>query len=154
MKSVAMLCLLAGAPVGAADAPAFGLWTIDNVKQAAKELAAKLSPQGVASQKLADMGNYNFALVLRRQSGTSEVHQKMTDIFVIESGEADVVAGGQLVNPTNASPTDDPRGDAPSSEGGARQGCALHGDEGSAAVAPRVISPDRRASAGTAGSRG
>jgi mannose-6-phosphate isomerase-like protein (cupin superfamily) len=106
MKSVAMLCLLAGAPVGAADAPAFGLWTIDNVKQAAKELAAKLSPQGVASQKLADMGNYNFALVLRRQSGTSEVHQKMTDIFVIESGEADVVAGGQLVNPTNASPTE------------------------------------------------
>ena len=72
----------------------------------AKELAGKLSPQGLASQKLADMGNYNFALALRRQSGTAEVHMKMADIFVIESGEADLVTGGTVVNPTNSSPTE------------------------------------------------
>ena len=106
MKSLLMLFLLLGASVWAADAPAFGLWTVDNVKQAAKELVARLSPQGIASQKLADMGNYNFALALRRQSGSVEVHLKMADIFVIESGEADLVTGGTVVNPTNASPTE------------------------------------------------
>ena len=106
MKSIAMLLSLAGASVVAADAPTFSLWTADNVKQVAKELAGKLSPQGVASQKLADMGNYNFALALRRQSGTAEVHMKMADIFVIESGEADLVTGGTVVNPTNSSPTE------------------------------------------------
>lgn len=106
MKSIAMLLSLASASAVAADAPAFSLWTADTVKQAGKELAGKLGPQGVASQKLADMGNYNFALVLRNQSGTAEIHQKMTDIFVIESGEADLLTGGTLVNPTNSLPTE------------------------------------------------
>jgi mannose-6-phosphate isomerase-like protein (cupin superfamily) len=106
MKSIAMLLSLAGASVVAADAPTFSLWTADNVKQVGKELAGKLSPQGIASQKLADMGNYNFAVALRRQSGTAEVHMKMADIFVVESGEADLVTGGTVVNPTNASPTE------------------------------------------------
>ena len=106
MKSLAMLLLLAGASVGAADAPTFTLWTVDNVQQLAKELAAKLSPQGLASKKLADMGNYNFGLALRRQPGAVEVHQKMADIFVIEGGEADLVTGGTVVNPTNSSPTE------------------------------------------------
>jgi len=106
MKSIAMLLSLAGASAVAADAPTFSLWTADNVKQVAQELSGKLSPQGVASQKLADMGNYNFALALRRQSGTAEVHGKMADIFVIESGEADLVTGGTLVNPTSHSPNE------------------------------------------------
>ncbi len=104
MKSVAMLLSLFGASVGAADAPTFHLWTTDHVQQLAGELAAKLSPEGLASQKLADMGNYNFAMVLRRQSGTPEVHQKATDIFVIEHGEADVATGGELVNPGTVAP--------------------------------------------------
>lgn len=106
MKSIAMFLLLAGASVVAADAPTFSLWTKDDVKQAANELAAKLNPQGLASQKLADMGDYNFGLALRRQSGSVEVHQKMADIFVIESGEADLVTGGTVVNPTHSSPTE------------------------------------------------
>jgi mannose-6-phosphate isomerase-like protein (cupin superfamily) len=106
MKSIAMLLSLAGASVVAADAPTFSLWTADNVRRVANELAGKLSPQGLASQKLADMGNYNFALALRRQSGTAEVHQKMADIFVIESGEADLVTGGTVVDPTHSSPTE------------------------------------------------
>ncbi|MGB7762135.1 MAG: hypothetical protein WBL61_20045 [Bryobacteraceae bacterium] len=106
MKSIAMLLSLAGASVAAAEPPSFGLWTADTVNQVAKELAGKLGPQGVASQKLADMGNYTFALVLRRQTGTSEVHQKMADIFFVESGEADLVTGGTVVAPTNSSPTE------------------------------------------------
>ncbi|MGB9458575.1 MAG: hypothetical protein WCB12_21175 [Bryobacteraceae bacterium] len=106
MKSIAMFLLLAGASVVAADAPTFGLWTKDNVTQVAQELAAKLNPHGLASQKLADMGNYNFGLALRRQSGSVEVHLKMADIFVIESGEADLLTGGTVVDPTNSSPTE------------------------------------------------
>ncbi len=99
-----MLLLLSGASVVAADAPTFGLWTSGNVQQVAQDLAGKVDAQGVASEKLADMGNYNFALALRRQTGTAEVHQKMADIFVIESGEADLVTGGELVNPTTSAP--------------------------------------------------
>jgi mannose-6-phosphate isomerase-like protein (cupin superfamily) len=52
------------------------------------------------------MGNYNFGLTLRRQSGGVELHKKVADVFVIESGEADLVTGGTVVNPTNSSPTE------------------------------------------------
>jgi mannose-6-phosphate isomerase-like protein (cupin superfamily) len=90
----------------AADAPTFGLWNADTVKQVAQVLAGKLNAQGLASQKLADMGNYTFSLALRRQPGSVEVHMKMADIFVVESGEADLVTGGTVENPTNASPTE------------------------------------------------
>jgi mannose-6-phosphate isomerase-like protein (cupin superfamily) len=107
MISIAMLLSLAGASVvAAAGAPAFSLWNADTVKQVAQELAGKLSPQGLASKKLADMGNYNFGLALRRQSGSVEVHKKTADIFVIESGEADLVTGGTVVNPTESSPNE------------------------------------------------
>ena len=106
MKSIAMLLSLAGASVAAAGTPTFMLWNADSVKQAAHELADKLNAHGLASQKLGDMGNYNFGLALRRQSGAAEVHLKTADIFVIESGEADLVTGGTVVNPTNSSPTE------------------------------------------------
>jgi mannose-6-phosphate isomerase-like protein (cupin superfamily) len=106
MKSIAMLLLLAGVSIGAADAPTFQLWTKDNVQRIGKDLAAKLSAQGLASQKLGDMGNYNFALTLRNRPGAVEVHLKTADIFVIQSGEADLVTGGTVVEPTNSSPTE------------------------------------------------
>lgn len=106
MKSVPILLLLAGASAVVADAPTFSLWTNDAARQMSKGLAAKLSAQGIASQRLGDMGNYNFAMTLRRQSGVVELHQKMADIFVIEGGEADLVTGGTIVNPTNSSPTE------------------------------------------------
>jgi mannose-6-phosphate isomerase-like protein (cupin superfamily) len=106
MKTLAIALFLAGASVGAADAPTFKLWTPANLKQVGKELTAKLSPQGLASQKLADMGNYNFGLALRNQSGSAEIHANMADIFVIQSGEADLVTGGTVVDPTNSSATE------------------------------------------------
>jgi len=101
-----MLLSLAGASVVAANAPSFGHWTTDNIQQAAKELAAKLSPQGAASEKLADMGSYSFSLALRRESGGAEIHQKMADIFFVKSGEAELITGGTLKDPTSPSPNE------------------------------------------------
>jgi mannose-6-phosphate isomerase-like protein (cupin superfamily) len=106
MKSFALFLLLAGTAIQAAEAPAFALWTPDHLKQVGQELAGKLNAEGFASQKLGDMGNYNFGLVLRRQSGAAEVHQKAADLFVIESGEAILVTGGKLLHPANASPVE------------------------------------------------
>jgi len=106
MKSVPIFLLLAALSVGAADAPTFALWTGADAKQMAKDLAGKLNAQGLATQKLADLGNYNFGMTLRRKSGSVEVHLKMADVFVIESGEADLVVGGTVADPTNSSPTE------------------------------------------------
>ena len=106
MKSIAMLLTLAGASIAAAGTPTFMLWNVDTIKQVGKELAGKLNEHGLASRKLADMGNYNFGLALRRQDGAVEVHLKTADIFVIQGGEADLVTGGTVENPTNSSPNE------------------------------------------------
>jgi len=106
MKSALILLFLATLSIGAADAPTFSLWTPGNARQIGKDLSGKLNAQGSATQKLADLGNYNFGLTLRRQSGGAEVHLKTADIFVIEDGEADLVTGGAVVDPKNSSPTE------------------------------------------------
>ena len=93
-----MLFLLAGATALAADAPSFASWTPENAKQIGKELAAKLNPDGSASQSLANMGNYSFLMVLRQKTGAAEVHETMADIMFVESGEATLETGGTLVN--------------------------------------------------------
>jgi mannose-6-phosphate isomerase-like protein (cupin superfamily) len=117
MKSIAICLLLAGASVMVADAPTFTLWTTTKMHQEGQDLAGQLNAQGLASRKLADMGNYNLGLVLRHQSGEAEVHEKMADILVIEGGEADLDVGGKVVNPKSTGPNEI-RGSA--IEGGAR----------------------------------
>jgi mannose-6-phosphate isomerase-like protein (cupin superfamily) len=106
MKSALIFLFMAALSAGAADAPAFSIWTLDNARQIGKDLAGKLNSQGLATQKLADLGNYNFGLTLRRQSGGAEVHLKTADIFVIEGGEADLITGGAVVDAKNSSATE------------------------------------------------
>jgi len=98
--------MLAGAVVMAADAPTFGMWTPETAKQIGKELATKLNPDGSASRPLGNMGNYTFSMILRRQSGAAEIHEKMSDIMVVESGEATMVQGGKAVNPKPTAPNE------------------------------------------------
>ena len=81
----------------AADAPSFADWTSDNIKDVQKELATKLV-DGSASKVVANMGNYSFMMVLRKQTGLVEVHETQTDIMFVKSGEAILATGGKVVN--------------------------------------------------------
>jgi len=102
MKSIAIVLLAASAAL-AADPPSFALWTGASARQMEKDLTARLK-NGLASQPLGNMGNYTFGMTLRTQSGTAEIHEKMADIFVIESGEAIVATGGKLVDSRTSAP--------------------------------------------------
>ena len=85
-----MLLMAAGDPAG------FAVWTAADLKARAAALAAKMNADKLASDKLADYGNYNTQLAHREASGGAELHENFADIFVIESGEATVVVGGKI----------------------------------------------------------
>ncbi|MCC6395045.1 MAG: hypothetical protein IT167_30925, partial [Bryobacterales bacterium] len=54
-------------------------------------------PKGVPPDKAgAKFSNHSLALSQRDKDGIPEVHEKVTDIFVIESGEAQLLLGGQV----------------------------------------------------------
>jgi mannose-6-phosphate isomerase-like protein (cupin superfamily) len=85
-----MLLMAAGDPQG------FAIWTAADLKSRAAALGSKMGPDKLASDKLADYGKYNTQLAHREASGGAELHEKMADIFVIQSGDATVVVGGAI----------------------------------------------------------
>ncbi|MEO8027063.1 MAG: hypothetical protein ABI823_11340 [Bryobacteraceae bacterium] len=92
------LCLAPLAAASAADAPGVVIWKSGDLKAYQQKLAAKLSPQKVASEKINDFGNHYAMIAHREGTGEAEVHDMWTDLFVIETGEATLVIGGKLKN--------------------------------------------------------
>ena len=49
-----------------------------------------------ASEILSDLGNHKFEILRRDASGTGELHQNWTDVFIVQGGEATIVYGGKI----------------------------------------------------------
>ena len=94
----AALALPAGDPAG------FHVWTPVELKGYAKSLAPKVNDKHVASEVLARMDGYHFEVAHREGSGEGEWHEKEADIFVVQSGEATLVYGGELVDARTTAP--------------------------------------------------
>jgi mannose-6-phosphate isomerase-like protein (cupin superfamily) len=92
VRIIALSLLLTAACAYAAD---FTIWRASDVKAKERELAGKATPQRMASETLENYGNHLTMLAVRRGNGEPEIHEKMADIFVIESGEATLLVGGK-----------------------------------------------------------
>jgi mannose-6-phosphate isomerase-like protein (cupin superfamily) len=90
LKYIALLCL-AAASLGAATVD---ILSSKDLKEAANKLVAKKT--SFASQDLNQWGNHLSMLAYRAATGSSEVHEHVADIFVIESGEGTLLSGGKL----------------------------------------------------------
>lgn len=78
-----LLLALTLMPLLAANPPKFVYW-----------------PQGAPpanGPKGVKFDNHSLGVSHRDHSGLAEVHENQTDIMVIEKGEADLIAGGELV---------------------------------------------------------
>ena len=106
MKTLALALLLAGFALPAGDIPGFHLWKSAELKGFAKTLAPKMSDKKVASETIASYGNYSFMVAHREGSGEAEYHATQADIFVVQSGEATLVVGGQLVDGKTTAPNE------------------------------------------------
>ncbi|MEO7145045.1 MAG: cupin domain-containing protein [Bryobacteraceae bacterium] len=54
-----------------------------------------------AGPKSARFDNHSLSVSHRDKNGVAELHENQTDIMVVESGEATLVAGGEVVDPKN-----------------------------------------------------
>ena len=98
MKIIAAAVLTAALALPAGDPAGFHVWTPVELKGYAKSLAPKVNDKHVASEVLARMDGYHFEVAHREGSGEGEWHEKEADIFVVQSGEATLVYGGELVD--------------------------------------------------------
>jgi mannose-6-phosphate isomerase-like protein (cupin superfamily) len=73
------------------------IWTADELKTFSHSLASKMNSQKLAGQTLGDYGNHAAQVSHREADGVAELHVKQNDIFVVISGEASLVTGGEMV---------------------------------------------------------
>jgi len=92
LKYIALLCL-AAASLGAATVDIF---SSKDLREASNKLAAKKTT--FASENLKQWGNHLSMLAYRESTGSSELHEHVADIFVIESGQGTLLSGGKLTD--------------------------------------------------------
>jgi len=78
------------------------IYSAKQIQQMMRQLAQKQSR--FASLDLARHGTHYSLLAYRNATGSSELHEHETDIFIVESGSATLVTGGQIVHPHTTKP--------------------------------------------------
>jgi hypothetical protein len=87
LLALAVLLLPAALPAQTKTAPDGGviLW------------AKGVPPEGIKHKD--DFGNHILSISHRETNGRVELHQTKADVLVIQSGEADLVTGGEILEP-------------------------------------------------------
>jgi len=105
-KLIGTALLAAAYVLPAGDPPGLFIWKAAELKSFSKSLAPKINDKKVATQQLTAFGNYSFMVAHREGSGEAEYHATQADIFVVESGEATLVYGGNLVDGKTTAPNE------------------------------------------------
>ncbi len=105
-KLIAMALAAAACALPAGDPPGFFMWKSAELKGFSKSLAPKIDAQKVATQQLGAFGNYSFMVAHREGPGVAEYHATQADIFMVQTGEATLVYGGNLVDGKTTAPNE------------------------------------------------
>jgi mannose-6-phosphate isomerase-like protein (cupin superfamily) len=105
MKSK-LLVLFCALPLMAADPPGFVVWSASDLKGMDKKLSAKVDGQKFSSEQLDKFGNHYAMMAHREGDGSAELHEKDADIFVVQSGSATLIVGGEMVNAKTSAPNE------------------------------------------------
>jgi mannose-6-phosphate isomerase-like protein (cupin superfamily) len=95
---------VSAASLPAADAPAAVVWPSAELKAYAQKLSPKVDAGKFASDRLGSYGNHYMLIAHREGDGSAELHEKEADIFVVQSGAATLVVGGELVGGHTTAP--------------------------------------------------
>ena len=96
MKTLLFLVILS--PVFAADPPGLVVWKGTDLANAEKKLDERKS----AVEELSNSDDARLFVVHLEADGDAEMDEENSRLFVLESGEATLVAGGQMVKPKAA----------------------------------------------------
>jgi mannose-6-phosphate isomerase-like protein (cupin superfamily) len=92
LSSAILFIGLATSSAAAADPPGYVVWS--------KGLPPEGSPQKI------QFDHHSWSLAHREKSGIVESHLTRTIVMVVQSGEATLVVGTEVVDPKNTSPTE------------------------------------------------
>jgi len=98
------LAALHAPSLAAAEPGPATVWTAATLKGYAKTLAPKMSAGKVATERLTSYGNHYTLVAHREGDGEAELHEHEADLFVVESGAATLVSGGELVGGRTTAP--------------------------------------------------
>ena len=102
-----VLAVLASAAfplLAAAEIPGVVVWSASELKAYGKKLAPKVNEKKLAIERLAAFGNHSTLVGHRAGDGESELHETQADFFVVQSGEATLVVGGEVVEGKTTAP--------------------------------------------------
>ena len=63
-----------------------------------------VSPQGVTHKD--NFGNHGLSITVHDKSGIAEVHQATADVMIVQSGEATLIYGGEVVDAKQTAPNE------------------------------------------------
>jgi mannose-6-phosphate isomerase-like protein (cupin superfamily) len=101
---MAALVLAAATLAAAAEPEGIVVWKSAELKAYGPKLAKKINEKKVADERIAKWGNHLAIIAHREGDGESEVHDGQADIFVVQSGEATLVLGGEVVGGRTTAP--------------------------------------------------
>ena len=90
----------------AADPAGFAMWSASDLKATEKKMTGKVDAQKIAGQSFANYGNHMISMSHREGPGIAELHVRVADIFVVQSGEATLVVGGTIPNSKTSAPNE------------------------------------------------
>jgi mannose-6-phosphate isomerase-like protein (cupin superfamily) len=103
-KTAVVLCSFAGLVVAAGDPAGFVLLKSSDLKSIDKQLGQKLTPQKTATQQFDNFGSHSMLIAHMEGSGQAEIHENVTDVFIIQSGEANLTVGGKVLGGQTTAP--------------------------------------------------
>jgi mannose-6-phosphate isomerase-like protein (cupin superfamily) len=121
-KHVLPAALALTVPLMAAEPAGFVVWPGAELKGYGRKLAPKMNAGKVASERLASFGNHLAMIAHREADGEAEVHEGQADVFVVQTGEATLVVGGEVVGGKTTAPGEIR---APSIKGGEQRKLAV-----------------------------
>jgi mannose-6-phosphate isomerase-like protein (cupin superfamily) len=104
MKRIATL--LFPALLTAAEPAGFVYWSSKDLKAYEQKLMPKMNERKLADETLGSWGNHRAMVAHREADGEAEVHETVVDFFVVQSGEATLVVGGEIVGGKTTAPNE------------------------------------------------
>lgn len=104
MKTYSMLLTFALglSPAFGADRGGVDYYSAAQLQELGKTLSteAQSKPTGLATHPLENYLNDSTLMAHRTKSGSAELHKHAADLFVVVAGEAKLVSGGTMVDPS------------------------------------------------------
>ena len=101
LASVSVLALSAPSILHAEET---AYWTKADLAAYAKTLAPKINEQHFALERFGDYGSHYALIVHREGNGPAEIHDEVTDFYVVQDGEGTLYTGGEVVEPKTTAP--------------------------------------------------